>query len=819
MGEVYLAEDSRLGRKVAVKVLPANFTGDEERIRRFAQEARAASALNHPNILTIYDIGQVENHHYIATEFIEGETLRQLLGSGRIPLGEALDIAIQATNALGAAHAAGIIHRDVKPENIMRRPDGYIKILDFGLAKLTEQSSGDLEARTRSLFETEPGMVVGTIAYMSPEQARGLRVDARTDFFSLGVVLYEMVTGKRPFTGETASDMLVSILDREPARLSHHLPGVPPDLEAVVTRLLTKDAEARYKTAAELLSDLKPIRARIEGGSENISTAPLRQPQGVIEESPTVVSVAGPSSPDIYATSLSSRSRTDETKAAVTGKSLGVPGFPRVRRWLLAVAAVLFIAGVGLVLVAFFLRDRERINSIAVLPFVNESADRNTEYLSDGITEGLINTLSRLPELSVKSRNSVFRFKGKQAGAQEVGNDLGVRAVLLGRVKQQGDELLINTELVDARDERQIWGEQFRRKASDLLALQEQMIDTISKQLRLRLTPAERVMISQVPTQNADAYQLYLRGRYYWNQGTPEALKQADEYFEKAVALDPKYALAIAGCASCHAFGANYGEPPSQSMPKAKQVALAAVKRDGPPIVDAYLVLARVSWMYDRDYATADRTFRRAIELEPANANAQTQYAQFLAVMGRSDEALTAIDRAVALDPASARTMLTDGMVLYFQRRYDQAIEALKKAVNLDPNLAAAHEWMGIVYERKGMRLEAIEQYLTARRITSDRPDYLSTLKGAYARDGWQGYWRKELENAQERAAAGYVPAAEIAEIYLRLDDRKQALVWLGKACDERDGRIVALKVDPAYDGLRGDRRLDELVKRVGLAL
>ncbi|MEP7270662.1 MAG: protein kinase [Acidobacteriota bacterium] len=813
MGEVYLAEDSRLGRKVAIKILPADFTHDEDRVRRFAQEARSASALNHPNIITIHDIGEVDGQHYIATEFVEGDTLRQILARGPVPLADALEIALQIASALGAAHTAGIVHRDIKPENVMRRPDGYVKILDFGLAKLTEPDV-DPDSSTRPLLETAPGIVMGTIAYMSPEQARGLRLDGRTDLFSMGVVLYEMVTGRRPFAGDTASDMLVSILDREPPSLGHFLESVPSELEGIVARLLAKDAEGRYQNASEVITDLKRIKARVDSGAQTSYLAPREELSAAAFDAPTAAMTAAKLMPDVYATSIRRPADpTDETRAAGTGGDLGPPSTRGRRQWLVGFIGLVVLFAGGVFAYRQFGVD-DRIDSLAVLPFANETADKGSDYLCDGITEGLINSLSQLPELSVISRSSVFRLKGKEADVQSVGRDLGVKSVLFGRVKREGDELVINAELVDARTRRQIWGERFRHKAADLMTVQEEMISSIANRLRLRLSDDTKKTLATRPTNNPEAYQLYLRGRYYWNVGSPQALKQADEYFEKAAALDPKYSLALAGCASCHAFGSDYLEPPSESMPKAKQVALAALKQDE-NIADAHLVLARVSWMFDRDYPTAERKFRRAIELDADEPHAYEQYAQFLALMGRGNEALAAIDSARTLDPASAQIKQTTGMIYYYQHRYDEALDAFKQAIGLDPNLAASHEWAGIVYEQKAMKLEAIEEYLRARRIAVDRPDYLGELKGAYVKGGWQGFWRRELEFLQTRAVSSYVPATQLAEAYIRLDDSRQTLVWLGRAVEERDGKVVAVKVDPAYEKLHGDPRFQELVRRV----
>ncbi|MBX3277944.1 MAG: protein kinase [Acidobacteria bacterium] len=815
MGEVYLAEDTRLGRKVALKLLPREFTDDAVRVRRFEQEARAASALNHPNIITIYEIGQADGHQYIATEYIEGETVRRLLSHGYIRLLDTLDIAIQTAQALEAAHRVGIIHRDIKPENIMRRPDGYIKILDFGLAKLTERGATGDDAEAPK-FQTDPGTVLGTVAYMSPEQARGLPVDARSDLFSLGVVLYEMLTGRRPFTGATSSDILVAILDREPAPPSTHLPTLPEDLNRIVNRLLVKDAAVRYSSAGELLADLRRVKTFIETSEDSQPTIGMSGVMSGTGNADTMMTKSGETAADPLFTRASPGVRTRETHAAATSAGQ-IPA--RRSAWIWAALGLFLVLGGAAAALLMFMNREEKLDSLAVLPFsiarVEGNAE-NIEYLSDGITEGLINSLSQLPELNVKSRNAVLRFKGAESDARAVGRDLGVRAVLLGRIKQEGRDLVISTELVQTSTQRQIWGESFRRSAEDLLALQEQITGTIAARLRMQLSDAERRALAARPTNSAEAYELYLRGRYYWNQGTPEALKKADEYFERAAGLDPGYTLAIAGCAACHAHGADEDEPPSASMPKAKQVALVALKQNE-NLASAHLVLARVAWMYDWDFAAAERKFLRAIELEPGNTAAMEQYAEFLAHMGRDGEAIVQIDRVRAIDPASPQIDETSGRLYYYRRRYDQSIAELERALRFNPNSAPVREGMGLAFEQKRMQPEAVEQYLMARRIADDRPDYLPALKDAYARGRWEGFWKKELAALQERASAGYVPASRFAEIHLRLQDRAQALLWLAKAYDERDARMVALKVDPLFDPLRGEARFEEIVRRVGL--
>ncbi|MGH9802509.1 MAG: protein kinase domain-containing protein, partial [Blastocatellia bacterium] len=626
MGEVYLAEDASLGRKVAIKILPEQFTQDADRVRRFEQEARSASALNHPNIITIYEVGKHEGMHFIATEFIEGETLRQQMNDQQLNLVEALDVVMQAASALQAAHSVGIAHRDIKPENIMLRPDGYVKILDFGLAKLTEQNStGDLandqDLPTKSLFETQPGMVIGTLAYMSPEQARGQRVDGRTDIFSLGIVLYELISGRRPFNGSTPSDMIASLLVSEPPKLSAELPNLPLDLERVVSRMLVKDREQRYQTAQEVISDLKRIKARLdllglddEDVVETEETLPLEIPTAVL----TATQNSGGQAPETFATNYATNitpvstsndkqnlqpqsfetniapiatvastpistaqqptpQTLSQAQVAASAPTAQIPVPAKSRRnllWGLMAIAVLAVAGV-LAYRSFNGQTGGAIDSIAVLPFLNVTEDPEAEYLTEGITESLINSLSGLPELSISSRNAVIQYKGKEQDARKVGQELEVKAVLIGRLTRRGNEVRVSAELVDARNGRQIWGDNFTRRTSDLLALQEEITQKLVGKLSPRFAQSNQDSLAKAGTENNEAYDLYLKGRYYWNQGTPDAMKKADEFFEAAAGKDSTYAEAFAGCAACHAVGSDGGTP-QESMTKAKQVALAA---------------------------------------------------------------------------------------------------------------------------------------------------------------------------------------------------------------------------------------------------
>ena len=776
MGEVYLAEDTRLGRKIALKLLPAQFTQDEDRVRRFEQEAYAASALNHPNIITIHEIGKVDDLHFIVTEFVEGQTLRQRLKSGRVEVGEALAAAIQVASALEAAHAAGITHRDIKPENIMLRPDGYIKLLDFGLAKLTERQpvALDLEAPTRLKAETDPGMVMGTVHYMSPEQARGLKVDARSDLFSLGAVLYEMIAGCLPFAGATMSDVIAAILQTEPAPLSRHAPGVPPELEKCIAQALSKGLGDRCQTAESLLSDLKRIKQRLEFEAE---LARISQP-GM---SPEAAWGSGPATFET-AKGTASTSRPGRTSP---------PRRPRPRR---------------------------AIDSLAVLPLVNASADPNTEYLSDGITESIINSLSQLPKLRVVPRSTVFRYKGQEVDPQEVGRELGVRAVLTGRVLQHGEMLVIKTELIDIAQESQLWGEQYRRKLTDIFALEEEISQEISEKLRLRLSGEEKQRLVKRYTDNTEAYHLYLKGRYFTGKRTTEWIKKGIEHFQQAIDLDPNYALAHAGMADAYAFlaASSGGFPPRETYPMAEAAALKALEIDD-TLGEAHTSLGFFRLLYDWNFTASEREFKRAIELTPGYANAHDGYGFYLKAMGQFEEAIRECRQAQQLDPLSLFTTLSLGWAYYFARQYDRAIEQGRKTLEMDPRFAFAHFHVGMASTQKEKYEEAIAALSQAFTL-SDSLAFKAHLAYAYAKAGQHAEARQVSAELRELARQRYVAAYYFAIIHLGLGEMDEAFTWLERAYEERSGFLAFLKVEPMLDGLRADARFADLLRRVGLA-
>jgi len=763
MGEVYLAEDTKLGRKVALKLLPAFFTKDKERLRRFAQEARAASALNHPNVAHIYEIGEADGTSFIALEYVEGETLEAKIGGRPLDAAEMVDIAVQTTDALDAAHTKGIVHRDIKPANIMVTPRGGVKVLDFGLAKVTA-TQPDSEASTQ--LKTSPGVVMGTVPYMSPEQALGRETDQRSDIFSLGAVLYEMATGRQAFSGANAVEVIDHIAHAQPEAISRFNYEVPTELERIIRKCLEKERERRYQSARELLIDLRNLQ------------------------------------------------RDSDAKVATTEKGMPQPR-AATRYYAFAMLALMILIPVGVGV--YLLTGRSKsINSIAVLPFANVSVDPDTEYLSDGFTDTIINELSLLPNLKVMSRNSVFYYKGRETDARAVGRELGVQAVLSGRITQRGDSLLISVELVDARDGSHLWGEQYDRKLSDLLTVQGEISREILEKLRLRFAGEQRQRLAKRYTENTEAYQAYLKGRYYWNKRTNDGLRKSIEYFQQAIDLDPGYALAYAGLASSYVLGA-FPLPPKEKMPKAKAAGMKALEIDD-TLAEAHTALARARYLYDRDWLEADREFKRAIELNPNYETAHHWRAEYLVSLGRFDEAIAEAKQAQELDPLSLVVNWNVGHIFYLSRQYNQAVEQYQKTLALDPRFNRARGDLIEVYEQKGMYKEAIQETGKQVALSEGSAERLAAIEEAYRALGVKGYWRKKLDLAKEELKSNYASPLYMAKLYTKFGDKDQALAWLEKAEEEREPFLVWLKVDPNWDGLRTDPRFADLVRRIGLS-
>jgi serine/threonine protein kinase/tetratricopeptide (TPR) repeat protein len=813
MGEVYLAQDTKLERTVALKILPANVAADRQRMQRFIQEAKAASGLNHPNILTVHEIEQIDSVQLIATELIDGETLRQHLNARRIIIAEALDVSMQIASALSAAHAAGIIHRDIKPENIMLRRDGIVKVLDFGLAKLIERFDSerevDAEAATEALVQTEPGVVMGTAAYMSPEQARGKDVDARTDIFSLGAVIYEMLSGRAPFAGETAADIIGALIHKEPQPLSTLVPNIPAELQHIVSKALRKDRDERYQTVKSLLVDLKTLKQELDFSAKlerSVSpdskdaapknSTPAATVNAVMENAGTQAASARPTSSAEY---LVSR-------------------FKQRQRSFTAGLAVLLLAAIGFGYWSYTRRasNAAPIESLAVLPFVNESGNAEVEYLSDGITESLINSLSQLPKLSVKARSSVFRYKGKEVDPQQVAKELSVQAILNGRVVQRGEDLALYLSLVDARNGNQIWGEQYNRKLTDLVALQSEIARDVSSKLRARLSGADERKLAKNYTENVEAYQLYLKGRYYLARLRPGETQKGILYLQQAIAIDPNYALAYVGLANAYRALALSGDvPPGEVFPKAKAAAQKAVELDD-SLAEAHAVLGfTISW-YDWDWSAAENHFKRALELNPNSADAHWVYAGSISNLGRHAEALAEIKRARELDPLNLIINATEGLILVHAGRTDEGLAVLQKTSELDPNYWLAHLFASSAFMDKGMFAKAVAEASRARELSGVSSQPIAYAGYALAKSGKEKEARAELDELLKLSTQRYVPPYHIAFLYNGLNERDETLAWLERGYEKRDPKMVFLKVEPKWNNLRDDPRFQQLLRRMG---
>jgi eukaryotic-like serine/threonine-protein kinase len=826
MGEVLLAEDTKQhGRKVALKILPPELTESESRLRRFKQEARAVLALNHPNILTIFEIGDAANTSYIATEYIEGETLRHGLWNGPIDLDEALGIAIQVATALEAAHAAGIVHRDIKPENIMLRQDRIVrdrivKVLDFGLAKLTEPDSAtaDPDAVTIPITETNTGAVIGTTGYMSPEQAQGENVDTRSDIFSLGVVLFEMVAGQQPFKGKTDSHTRVSIIDHEPAPLLQLAAHAPRQLERIVLKALAKDRTKRYQTITDLKLDLEQLRDELHHSNSGTDRF-KRAAAGSARDTDTIGSVP---------TETREQMETivdGEVTSTVSQPNIAPPVPPVRSRGLLFLAigllvAIVLVAGV----VAYRQWTTSSIDSVAVLPFVNDSKDPNAEYLSDGITEGIIRSLSQLPKLRVMSRNAVFRFKGRDQDPLEVGRNLNVGAVLTGRLVSVGDRLVIRTELIKVDDGTQLWGEEYNTSLADLFSVQEEVSRKISQSLRLRLSGEEESKLAKRYTNDAEAYQSYLKGRYFWNKRNEEGFRNGIEYFKKAEERDPTYALAFSGLADSYALLCDIGVvAPVNEMPKAKAAAQKAVDAD-PTLAEAYTSRAFVRLAYDWDWLGAERDFQQALKLNPKYPTAHQWYASYLMQMGKFSRAKAEIEEAHNLDPLSPIISSNSGLYSYYEHNYDDAIAKYKLTLQSDPTFWVARHYLALAYVQKGMSDQAIAELRSLIKapaagpipdqVIEDETEASASLGFAYAMAGKRAEAEEILKKIDALSQKRYVSGLYSAIVYAGLKENDRAVEYLNKAFESRHPGLVLVRIDPIFDSLRSDERFKQLVSR-----
>jgi serine/threonine-protein kinase len=753
MGVVYRARDEHLERDVALKVLPDGALADEAARSRFHREALSLSRLNHPNIEAVYDFDTQEGVDFLVLEYVPGVTLSDRLAEGPLPGSEILALGRQLADALAAAHARGVIHRDLKPQNLRVTPEAFLKVLDFGLARLLEPA--DSAAPTRTAIETRGP--AGTPPYMAPEQLRGESADARTDIYGAGAVLYEMATGRRPFGEASGAVLSDAILHQTPRPPSEVNPQVPGELSRIILRALAKRPAERQQSAREL-------RDELEG----------RRRLGL----------------------LSAWRQLTFRRAAALTAGLGL---------IVGVALYYWIAGSG-----------GPLDSLAVLPFTNAGADPEFEYLSDGLADSIIDRVSRLPDVKVIAWYSVSRYKGGRVDPRKVGRDLHVRAVLAGRVGYHAGDLVVNAELIDTRDSRRLWGAQYNRKISEILSIQDEIARQISESLRLRMATSEKQRLAKRPTADPEAYQLYLKGRHVLlNQYSREGIEKAIDYFNRAITTDPGYAQAYAGLADCYYGLSNTYLPPIEAMPRARAAALKAIEMDD-TLGAAHTSLAIVKEFYEWDSTGAEREFRRAIELSPSDAQAHLMYGYAQITTGDPTLTRVEIARALELDPLSPFFRAYSGLLLYFARQYDQAEAELKRLVAAQPEFYLPHAYLGLVYERTGRQQEAVEEFRNATRL-DETTEALAQLGHACALAGQRAEARTILKNLQTMSVSRYVSPYNIALIFAGLEDRDQAFAWLDKAVEDRSEWMHLISVDPRLDGYRDDPRFEALLRRVGL--
>lgn len=777
MGEVYRARDSRLDRTVALKVLPEAVFEDDARKTRFEREAKALAALSHPNILSIFDFGTQDGISYAVMELLEGETLREKLDEGPIPLAQAVDYSLQAARGLSAAHQKGVIHRDLKPENLFVTNGGHLKILDFGLAKRVDVvPPGDETKATTVSRHTEPGTVMGTASYMSPEQVRGLPLDARSDIFAFGAIFYEMLTGRRAFEGATSADTVSDILKEDPPRLSRDGAEFPSALERVVRHCLAKNREGRFESASELAFALHAA-GDVSIPPETSGTFPRPRP-------------------------------------------------PRIPAWLLALVGAFTLLTVLLVGDVGGLRRRlswggrtSRIESLAVLPLTNLSGDPLQEYFADGMTEELITALANVSALRVTSRTSVIRYKSSSKSLPEIAKELGVDAIVEGSVMRSGSQVKITAQLIDAGRDRHLWADSFQRELKDVLALQGEVARAIASEIGVRLTAQERLRLVEKKTVNPEAYEAYLRGQYHLFRRTATDATKSLEYFQQAVEKQPDYALAYAGIAEAYetAAGSVQGAlSPKEAFPRAKAAAMRAVELDS-TLGEPHAVLGWSSFVFDRDWMTAESQFQQALRLNPNYAIAHENYAMFLSRMGRFEEAIGQLKRSHELDPLSLNGNTMMGIALGLARRDDEAFPWFRRVLDMDSNFLRAHFGLGLALLHQRKYDEAITELQRAVELSGGGASQLGVLGYGYAVANRRGEALEIVEKLVVGSREHYVPPTVVAVVFCGLGDKDQAIAWLEKGNEERDPWLTGLKVDPLFDSLRSDPRFLDLLRRVGL--